>query len=123
MSRAGTLRLVDYLGHILDAIERCHRYVEDMDEVAFLQDSKTQDAVIRTFEVVGEASNNIRKHYPEFEQQHPSIPLGFAYEMRNALAHGYFTVDLEIVWKSIHNDLPQLYAEVHQQLDEMDASD
>ncbi len=101
-------RLVEYLGHMLDAIERCHDYVNNMDEVTFLRDRKTQDAVIRTFEVIGEASNNICKRYPDFTSAHPEVPFGVAIGMRNALAHGYFSVDLEILWKTIHNDLPEL---------------
>ena len=107
MSKTDILRLPEYLGHILEAIERIHRYVEDLDEVGFLQDEKTQDAVIRNFEIIGEASN-IKQYHPEFARQHPEVPLNFAYEMRNALAHGYFKIDLEIVWKTIHADLPEL---------------
>lgn len=114
MSKAEILRLPDYLGHIQEAIERIHRYVDDLDEVAFLDDEKTQDAVIRNFEIIGEASNNIKKHYPEFASQHFELPLNFAYEMRNALAHGYFKVDLEIVWLTIHNNLPILYQQIKQ---------
>ena len=71
-----------------------------------------QDAVIRNFEVIGEASHNIEVHFPEFAQAHPELPLAFAYEMRNAVAHGYFKVDLEIVWKTLRNDLSGLYAQV-----------
>ncbi len=67
-----------------------------------------QDAVIRNFEIIGEASHNIEMHYPEFAADHPELPLAFAYQMRNAIAHGYFKVDLEIVWKTIHADLPRL---------------
>lgn len=87
-------RLEDYLDHIRVAIVRCHRYVEDMDEGGFLADEKTQDAVIRTLEVIGEASNSIIKRYPEVARRYPRIPLGIAYEMRNAVAHGNFKVDL-----------------------------
>lgn len=112
MSKEDVPRLPEYLGHILEAIERIHRYVEDMDEVAFLADEKTQDAVIRNFEIIGEASNNIKKHHAEFVRQHPDVPLNFAYEMRNALAHGYFKVDLEIVWKTIHNNLNNLHEQI-----------
>jgi uncharacterized protein with HEPN domain len=114
MSKVDILRLQECLGHIVEAIERIHRYVEDLDEVAFLQDEKTQDAVIRNFEVIGKASNNIKSHHPEFAYLHPEVPLNFAYEMRNALAHGYFKVDLEIIWKTIHDDLPQLHELVRQ---------
>lgn len=101
-------RLLDYLDHILQAIERITEYVDDRDEVAFLQDPRTQDAVIRNFEIIGEASRNIEKRYPEFAAQHPEVPWAIAYEMRNVLAHGYFKVDLEVVWRTIESDLPQL---------------
>ena len=105
-------RLADYLGHIQEAIERIQRYVDDIDEVAFLQNDMTQDAVIRNFEIIGEASHNIQDHYPQFAAHHPELPLAFAYQMRNAVAHGYFKVDLEIVWKTISNDLPGLHEQV-----------
>jgi uncharacterized protein with HEPN domain len=61
---------------------------------------------------IGEASNNIDKHYPDFVTAHPELPLAFAYQMRNAVAHGYFKVDFEIVWKTIQRDLPKFYASV-----------
>ena len=112
MSKTDILRLDEYLGHIVQAIDRVHRYVDDMVELTFLQDEKTQDAVIRNFEVIGEASNNIKKYHPDFVNQHPEVPLNFAYEMRNALAHGYFKIDFEVVWKTIHTDLPELRNQV-----------
>lgn len=105
-------RLVDYLGHILEAIERIHRYIEDIDEVAFLRNDMAQDAVIRNFEIIGEASHNIEGHYPEFAANHPELPLAFAYQMRNAVAHGYFKVDMDIVWKTIQVDLPGLHMRI-----------
>ncbi len=105
-------RLVDYLAHILQSIERINAYTEDMDEVKFLDNQMVQDAVIRNFEIIGEASNNIEKHYPEFSAAHPELPLSYAYQMRNAVAHGYFKVDFEVVWKTIHRDLPGLYQQV-----------
>ena len=105
-------RLADYLAHMLQAIERIVRYTEDLDEVAFLRNELVQDAVVRNLEILGEASNNIQKHYPEIEARHPQLHLAFAYQMRNAVAHGYFKVDYEIVWKTIHADLPALYVQV-----------
>lgn len=71
-----------------------------------------QDAVIRNLEVLGEASHNIEKHHPAFAASHAELPLAFAYQMRNALAHGYFTVDLEIVWRTVQRDLPRLLPQV-----------
>jgi uncharacterized protein with HEPN domain len=64
--------------------------------------------VVRNFEIIGEASRNIERHHPEFAAAHPELPLAIAYEMRNALAHGYFKVDLGIVWRTIQRDLPHL---------------
>ncbi len=72
---------------------------------------RSQDAVIRNLEVIGEASRNIERHFLEFSKIHPEMPLASAYEMRNALAHGYFSVDLGIVWNTIESDLPNLQAQ------------
>lgn len=105
-------RLPDYLGHILEAIERIHSYVDDVDEVGFLSSKIIQDAVIRNLEVIGEASRNIERAHPEFAAAHPELPLALASDMRNALAHGYFKVDLEIVWKTIQRNLPELHAQI-----------
>lgn len=105
-------RLVDYMDHILEAIERIDSYTAELDEAAFLQSPMTQDAVIRNLEVIGEASHNIEVHFPEFAASHQELPLAFAYQMRNAVAHGYFKVDLEIVWNTLNNDLPKLAAQV-----------
>ncbi|MDZ7593984.1 MAG: DUF86 domain-containing protein [Thiobacillus sp.] len=119
MSRRDTQRLADYLGHILQAIERINRYTEDMGEIVFLEDEMAQDAVIRNFEIIGEASHNIEINFPAFAQAHPELPLAFAYQMRNAVAHGYFNVDLEIVWKTVQNDLFGLYTQVQQALEDL----
>lgn len=105
-------RLDDYLAHILEAIDRIEEYVSDMDEMTFLENRLVQDAVIRNVEIIGEASNNIEKHFPAFVGKHPELPLSSAYQMRNAVAHGYFKVDFEIIWKTIHNELPTLRAQV-----------
>lgn len=102
------LRLPDYLHHILEAIDRIQMYCEDIDEVAFMGSSLIQDAVIRNFEIIGEASRNIERVAPDFVRSHPEIPLSFAYDMRNVLAHGYYKVDLAVVWRTIERDLPDL---------------
>ncbi len=106
------LRLPEYLGHILEAIDRIERYTAGLDEVAFAQNSLVQDAVIRNFEIIGEASRNISKRHPDFAAAHPSLPLAVAYEMRNAVAHGYFKVDLKIVWKTVRDDLGDLRRQI-----------
>jgi uncharacterized protein with HEPN domain len=107
-------RLPDYLNHILEAIERIEEYVSELDEMAFLGNKLVQDAVIRNFEVIGEASNNIEKRFPEFVAAHPELPLASAYQMRNAVSHGYFQVDFEILWNTIQRDLPGLHTKVEE---------
>jgi uncharacterized protein with HEPN domain len=105
-------RLDIYLAHILEAIEPIGRYTQDLAEADFLENHLVQDAVIRNFEIIGEASNNIEKHYPDFAAEHPDLLLAFAYQMRNAVAHGYFQVDFEIVWNTIGLELPSLHAQI-----------
>lgn len=114
MSRAGELRIHDYLVHILEAIERINRYTGTINEGEFLGDEKTQDAVIRNFEIIGEAARNVERHHADFAREHAHIPWGVAYEMRNVLAHGYFMVDMEIVWKTIKCDLPVMAGQISQ---------
>lgn len=101
-------RLPDYLGHVRQAIDRIQRYTDGMDEAAFRGSPLVQDAVIRNFEIIGEACRNILRDHPDFAASHPQLPLSGAYEMRNALAHGYFKVDLGVVWATIRDDLPPL---------------
>ena len=109
-------RLPDYLWHILEAIERIQHYVDAMDEVGFLGSKLVQDAVIRNLEVIGEASRNIERAHPDFAAAHPELPLALANDMRNALSHGYFKVDLGIVWTTIQGNLPDLHAQVQDAL-------
>ena len=84
-----------------------------MGEVAFLQNEFVQDAVIRNLEVIGEASHNIETHFTDFASKHAGLPLGPAYQMRNAVAHGYFKVDMQIVWNTIQRDLSDLHHQVN----------
>lgn len=109
-----TQRLREYLDHILLAIQRIEIYTKDANKPGFLQNVMVQDAVIRNLEVIGEASHNIEQQFPDFAGVHPELPLAFAYQMRNAVAHGYFKVDLEIVWNTVENDLPRLYSQVEE---------
>jgi uncharacterized protein with HEPN domain len=68
--------------------------------------------VLRNLEVIGGASNSVVKHHGDFAAKHADVPWRFAYEMRNALSHGYFSVDQTIVWPTIQNDLPALRSQV-----------
>jgi uncharacterized protein with HEPN domain len=107
-------RLGSYLAHIVEAIERIDRYTQGMAQSAFMQNTMVQDAVIRNLEIIGEASHNIETHCAAFASAHPELPLATAYQMRNAVAHGYFKVDWDIVWNTLRGDLPSLRLQVQQ---------
>ncbi|UYM18934.1 DUF86 domain-containing protein [Endozoicomonas euniceicola] len=68
-------------------------YVESLNEQEFISNTMVQDAVLRNLEIIGEASHNIDKHFPEFVEKHNDIPFLYAYEMRNAISHGYFNLN------------------------------
>jgi uncharacterized protein with HEPN domain len=103
-----SFRTIDFLEHILLAIERIEKYTLDKDESAFLLDEQLQDAVIRNIEVLGEAANNIKKSDPIFTDRHPEVPWLVMVAMRNRVSHGYFSIDLEIIWNTIRSDLPSV---------------
>jgi uncharacterized protein with HEPN domain len=107
------LRVPDYLGHILAAIERIERHTAGVDELGFLSSELIQDAVIRNIEVIGEAANNIQRADAAFAAANAEIPWQVMYAMRNRLSHGYDKVDFEMLWRTVCNDLPYLYALVN----------
>ncbi|MBV9748461.1 MAG: DUF86 domain-containing protein [Acetobacteraceae bacterium] len=93
---------------MLEAVRRIETYTAGMDRAAFLADTRTQDAVIRNLEIVGEAARNVQRHDPAFVAAHPEVPWAIAYRMRNVLSHGYADVDLDVVWSTITTALPDL---------------
>ena len=114
MSRRDDPALRDYLEHIQQAIDRIQRYPEEIDHAGFLANEEKQDAVIRNLKIIGEAPGNIQRHFPDSATMHPDFPLREAYGTRNALSHGYFMVDLGVVWKTVERDLPELALQVSQ---------
>jgi uncharacterized protein with HEPN domain len=108
MTKTDALRIPDYLSHILEALKRIFEYVDDIDEVGFLKNTLAQDAVIRNFEILGEASKNLRRYHADFIAKYPDVDWEDMYWMRNRLSHGYFNIDFEIIWKAIEKDLPKL---------------
>jgi uncharacterized protein with HEPN domain len=112
-------RLEDYLAHIVEAIERATSYVQPLpDRAAFEQNPQVQDAVVRNIEIIGEAANQINRMAPEYIAQHPALPWDDMRDMRNIVIHAYFDVDLEIVWQTVHEDLPKLKQQIDHLLTE-----
>jgi len=94
-----------YIDHILGSINRIQSYIAGIDKSTFLDDLKTQDAVVRQFEIIGEATKRIST---KFRELNPSVPWSDMAGMRDVLIHDYIEVDFEIVWKTATEDLPEM---------------
>jgi uncharacterized protein with HEPN domain len=90
------------LNDILDSIEKIRIYVDGYNFESFLADSKTCDAVIRNFEIIGEAANRLPD---EIREQYPDINWFRIRGFRNRIVHDYMGIDYSIVWTIIENDL------------------
>ena len=112
------IRLPDYLDHMREAARLACSYVEGQTRDAFLADKRTQQAVILNLIVLGEAATKIAQASPDYVAAHPAVPWKSLRGMRNRIAHGYFSVDLDIVWDTVETALPALL----EQLDEMRAA-
>ncbi len=117
MKRRHPARVPEYLQHIVTAIDKATGYVSGMSREAFQADSRTQDAVIRSIEIVGEAAQQVRTADPEFAARHADIPWDLMYGMRNRIVHDYFEVDLDVVWQTLERDLPVLRRRIQALLD------
>lgn len=98
-----------YLSHIVDALHQISEYTADLDSDGFSSARIVQDAVIRQFEIVGEATKNISEG---FRTMHPGIPWKDLAGFRDKLIHQYFGVDISLVWRSVVEDVPQLLGEL-----------
>ena len=105
-------RLADYLQHIVQAIDRIKNYTTGMDVAGFATDTKTQDAVVRNIEVIGEAARNIQRRYADFAAAEAHVPWAVMVGMRNRVSQGYFALDWNLIWATVQHDLPALRAQV-----------
>ena len=94
-----------FIGDIFDSIKLIENYVKDMDFEDFSYDRKTIDAVVRNFEIIGEASRNIPH---EIRNKYPDIDWNGMIGLRNRIAHEYFGLDTSIIWFIIKQELPIL---------------
>lgn len=103
-------RLLDYIGHVRQsAVDACG-FVEGMSKEDFLVDRRTQRAVVMSLVIIGEAATQIMDRYPAFVERHPDVRWRSMRGMRNRIAHGYFQLDLDVVWDTVQTALPELLA-------------
>ena len=103
-----------YLEDIILAMDRIQEYISGLDFIHFKKDYKTVDAVIRNFEVIGEASKNLSK---DIKDNYPNVPWEEMYRLRNRISHEYFGIDHEIIWDIISKHLPNNYTDIKGILD------
>lgn len=95
----------DYFHDILDSINDIISFTEGMSFEIFKIDKKTQYAVIRCIEIIGEATQKIPG---SIRDKYPSVPWQKMSGMRNKLIHEYFGIDIQILWETVKKDIPYL---------------
>lgn len=119
-------RLSDYIDHIHQAASDACSFVEGLGKDDFLADKRTQQAVIMSLIIIGEAATKVMDGYPQFTEKHSGVPWRSMRNMRNRMAHGYFDINLEVVWETVREWLPSLLQQlpaVRQDADDGSRSD
>ena len=93
-----------YLEDMMLSMVRIEEYLGDLDFKRFKMNYLVVDAIIRNFEIIGEASKNIPL---DIKDKYPEIPWEKMYGLRNLIAHEYFGIDYEMIWEIAKNNLPQ----------------
>jgi uncharacterized protein with HEPN domain len=97
-----------YLAHIADALDRIAAFTTEGSQ-SFMADIKTQDAVVRNFEIIGEASKLVSS---DLKKRHPDIPWREMAGTRDRLIHEYFGVSLNMVWQMVEQEVPSLRRQI-----------
>jgi len=105
----------DYLADILEALTKVRQYTEGYTFDSFISDSKTQDAVVRNLEIIGEAAKQVSL---TLKERHPDIPWKALAGVRDRLIHHYFGINYEIVWRIVTEEVPEVASGIQEALDE-----
>jgi uncharacterized protein with HEPN domain len=106
----------DYLRDILDAMDKAASFVSGMSYEEFCRDERTAFAVIRALEIVGEAAKKVPAPW---RRRYPAIPWKSLAGMRDKLIHDYVGVSLEVVWRTIRDDIPEVKPRLQLMLEEV----
>lgn len=116
-------RLSDYLSHIQEATTNVRSFVEGLSKEEFLIDKRTQQAVVMSLIIIGEAATKIMDRYSEFANAHSDVPWRNMRGMRNRIAHGYFDIDLNVVWDTAQIVIPELAKQLPDVINDADDGD
>lgn len=104
-----------YLQDIVDSLTKIEKYSSNQIYEKFVNNDVTLDAVVRNFEIIGEAAKNVP---PKIKHEYPDIPWREMTDFRNKVSHEYFGVEIKYVWKTIQEDVPGLAEKVQKVLNE-----
>jgi uncharacterized protein with HEPN domain len=105
-------RCGDYIEHMIQAASDACGFVDGLSKEGFLEDKRTQRAVVMSLIIIGEAATKIMDLYPQFVAEHADVPWRSMRGMRNRIAHGYFELDLDVVWGTVQTALPELLVQL-----------
>jgi len=88
-------------------------FTEGLAKLEFLEDKRTQQAVIMNLIIIGEAATKVMDSHANFTQSHPDVPWRRMRGMRNRMAHGYFDMNLDVVWETVQTALPELLKQLN----------
>jgi uncharacterized protein with HEPN domain len=98
----------ELFGHMREAVKTSLDYVEGWNKSDFLADKRTQQAIIMNLIILGEAATKLMDHHPNATANYPGIEWRSMRGMRNRIAHGYYDIDLDVVWETVSSALPEL---------------
>lgn len=101
---------IDSINDIINSMQHIKEFTADFDYYQFEKDFKTQYAVIRCFEIIGEA---VKRLPLEFRENYTEIPWAIMAGMRDRLIHGYDMVDIGVVWRTIKTDIEPLFKQIN----------
>lgn len=105
-------RLSDLLDHMQQAAADACSFVQGQVKDEFLADKRTQQAVVMSLIIIGEAATKVMDNHPEFTLANAQIPWRGMRGMRNRIAHGYFDINLDVVWDTVQTALPELLTQL-----------
>ena len=102
----------ELLGHMREAVSQALTYTEGWQRDEFLADKRTQQAIILNLIILGEAATKLMDNHPDKVAAFPDIEWRAMRGMRNRIAHGYYDIDLDVVWDTVTTALPQLLRQI-----------